>query len=78
MDVEHIVRSFPVDGELKEKVAALEAEGYEIIPGIPPVIVYHLARTKKPPEEHNDQPHSLGKLTIDDSLITVIKAGEQR
>ncbi|MFZ0867802.1 MAG: hypothetical protein WAN06_14215 [Candidatus Sulfotelmatobacter sp.] len=77
MDVEHIVRSFPVDESLQKQVQALESEGYQIVPGIPPVIVYHLARPKKEQPQQSqsdDQPGALGKLRINDDLIMVIPA----
>ena len=78
MDVEHIVRSFPVDEHLQGAVQALEAEGYQIVAGVPPVIVYHLARPKKPEEKPSeDLPSALGKLVINDDLIMVIKAEDQ-
>jgi hypothetical protein len=71
MELEHIVRSFPVDDNLQKEVQALEADGWQVIPGIPPVMVYHLARAKQAVVV---QPESsaLGRLQIDDSLIMVI------
>ena len=70
MEVEHIIRSFIVDENLQKQVQELEAQGYQIIPGIPPVIVYHLARPKQPPVE---QGHSaLGKMLINEDLISVL------
>lgn len=74
MEVEHIVRSFPVDENLQKSVQALEAEGYQIVPGVPPVIVYHLARNKPSDKPADEPPHALGKLTINDDLIMVIPA----
>ena len=74
MDVEHIVRSFPVDENLQRSVQALEAEGYQIVPGIPPVIVYHLARSKPMEQPVEEGRTALGKLTINDNLIMVIPA----
>lgn len=80
MEVEHIIRSFPVDDNLQKEVQALEAQGWQIPPGFPPVMVYHLARMKAPetppkaPELPPEIKHSLGRLAIDDSMIMVIPA----
>lgn len=76
MEIEHLTKSFPVDNDLQKQVQELEAQGWQQIPGIPPVITYHLARPKQVPEapkqpETPPLPHSLGKLLINDDLIMV-------
>lgn len=71
MDIEHTVKVFPIDATLKDNVDALVKEGWETVPGVAPVAVYHLVRAKQ------EQPATgvIGKLRIDDSLVTVIPAG---
>lgn len=73
MDVEHKVVSLPVDNELQAEVAKLEAEGWQLVPGVVPVMVYHLVRSKVAPEEQKDKGlQSLFKMTINDDLIAVL------
>ena len=74
MDVEHKVVSLPVDDKLQAEVQKLEAEGWQISPGVVPVMVYHLVRAKKLEQPEAEAPRgSLPfKLTIDDALIQVI------
>ena len=71
MDIEHSIKVFPIDADLQASVQALVREGWDVIPGIPPVAVYHLVRARK---EQQPQQSGLGRLLIDDSLITVVPA----
>ncbi len=73
MDIEHCVKSLPLDNNLPNEVEKLKAEGWDTPTGVPPVVVYHLVRVRKEPEpEHGPElPHSLGKLLIDDSKIFI-------
>lgn len=73
MDVEHKVVSLPVDNDLQDEVKRLEADGWQVFPGIPPVMVYHLVRAKQPmPAPKTEETKLPFKLTIDDALISVI------
>ena len=74
MDIEHTIKVFPIDADLQTNVQALVSDGWEVIPGIPPVAVYHLVRAKK---EH-PAAAGMGRLTIDDSKIFVIPAGSTK
>jgi hypothetical protein len=81
MEVEHKVVCVPIDENHQGELEALEKQGYQLIPGIPPVAVYHLARPKPAVQAEGGQiTNSDGpqfKLTIDDSKIFVQKpAGE--
>lgn len=46
MDVQHEIRVLPVDGEMAAKLSEWQKEGWELVPGIPPVCVYHVVRAK--------------------------------
>lgn len=88
MEVEHKVVCLPIDEEQVAKLQALEQQGYQLIPGIPPVAVYHLVRPKIAtlqahltgdppptlPEDSTGGPQF--KFAIDDSKVFVKKAGE--
>ena len=75
MELEHTTRTFPIDENLQEKVDALVKEGWELVPGVLPVAVYHLVRIKKDASAPSGQ--AFGKLTVDDSKIMVIPAGQK-
>lgn len=75
MQIEYDVKVFPIDEALQEKVTELAAQGWELIPGIKPVAVYHVARNKdRPPAPAGV---GMGRLTIDDSKVQVIKAADK-
>lgn len=65
--------TFDVDGELADKVKALSDEGWAVEAGKKPRITYELVRVieDKPPTM------GVGKLTVDDSKIIVLRAGEK-
>ena len=73
MDIEHSIKVFPIDADLQTNVQTLVNEGWEVIPGIPPVAVYHLVRAKKEPAAAG-----MGTLLIDDSKIFVVPAKNQQ
>lgn len=72
-EIEHVVRTFTVDDNLQAEIEKLQADGFQTIPGIPPVIVYHLMRQKSQPVAASA---GLGKLSIDDSKVMIIRDGK--
>lgn len=74
MEIEHKHFSFPVDNNLQEAVKALEAEGWQQIPGVVPVMVYYLTRQKNGPAPQPEAPVSgaLGVMRIREDLVTVV------
>jgi hypothetical protein len=79
MEIEHKLVCLPIDEKQMGELQALEKQGYTLLPGIPPVTVYHLIRQKAAAEQSttkpNEPPSGPLKLTIDDSKIMVVKAG---
>jgi hypothetical protein len=72
-DIEHDVKVIPIDANLQTTIKKLESEGWELIPGVVPVAIYHLARNKDQP------PKSLGgegSLGIDDTKVHVLRNGQ--
>lgn len=74
MDVEHKTFHFTLDPEFQQKIQDLEKEGWQLQPGVPPVVIYHLVKPKQAPVEAPKS--ALGKLIIDETKIFVRKAGE--
>ena len=75
MELEHTVKVFPIDENMKASVDALVREGWDMVPGVLPVAVYHLVRIK--PTAQAPSVTAFGVLTIDDSKIQVIPAGQK-
>lgn len=74
MQIEHLVKMLPVDANTKAELEKLQAEGWEIVPNVPPVAIYHLARLKKP-ESFAD----LGikaEMKIDESKVLILRGGK--
>lgn len=72
-EVEHAVKVLQIDNNLQQEVKQLEAEGWELVPGILPVAVYHLVRIKnKPPFAQIAE----GTMGVDDSKVLVIRDGK--
>jgi len=67
-DVEHTVKIFPIDENLRNNVEALVGEGWNVVPGVAPVAIYHLVREKRPITG------AAGKMRIDDTKIMIIPA----
>lgn len=74
-DIEHTVKVLQLDDSFQEQVKALEAEGWQQVPGVLPVAVYHLIRMKQA-ENHANQAGALGVLKIDDSKIGILRDGK--
>lgn len=72
MEIEHDVKVLAIDERFNDEIMKLKNDGWETIPGIKPVAVYHLARVKKQP-----QGAGIGRMVIDESKIMVIPAGKQ-
>ena len=81
MEIEHKVVCLPIDEKQMEILQGLEKEGYQLVPGVTPVAVYHLVRAKpavvSEPAGPVSEPSTSGgpqfKFTIDDSKIFVKK-----
>lgn len=71
MEVEHDIKSFPIDANLQTEVEKLTKAGWMLAPGTAPLAVYHLVRVKNTPGE------AIGVMAIDDSKIMVIPAGRK-
>ena len=74
-EIEHTVKVLELDDGFQEQVKALEAQGWQRVPGVLPVAVYHLIRVKQV-ESHANQAGALGVLKIDDSKIGVLRDGK--
>lgn len=73
-DVEHITKVIPLDANFQAEVARLDSEGWELVPGVVPVAVYHLVRVKGVLSKPKPASQSgLGSLLIDDEKVYVIK-----
>lgn len=71
MEIEHDVKVIPIDENIDNEVTKLRGDGWELIPGIKPVAVYHLARIKKQPSQSG-----VGRMVIDDSKVMIIPASK--
>lgn len=71
-EVEHAVKTVTIDEGYPAAIDALKAEGWELIPGILPVAVYHVVRLKNRQVTTDAQLN----LVIDDSKIVVMRNGE--
>lgn len=78
MEVEHAVRVFPLDDKLQDNLREVSKEGYMAIPGITPVVVYHLVRVKGlapgAPGDGGQKP--MAKIAIDDTKVKILRNGE--
>jgi len=67
-EVEHKTEMLVIDSELPSKIEALKADGWQLIPNVNPVAVYHLIRPKNRPKEMEL------KMVIDDTKVGILKA----
>ena len=74
-EIEHCVKVLELNDNFQGQVKALEAEGWQLVPGVLPVAVYHLIRMKQPVGQGN-QVGGFGDLKIDDTKIHVIRNGQ--
>jgi hypothetical protein len=72
--VEHRTETLSLlDPDLQNKLAQLQAEGWQIVPGTHPVAIYHLQRHVMP-EQHAAV--GIGRMHVDESRITIIPGGK--
>ena len=69
MQVEHDVVVFPIDEQLQAKIEAKAAEGWQLVPGFPPVALYHLMRNHPLLQTAVE-----AKLGIDDEKVMILRA----
>ena len=74
-EIEHCVKVLELNDSFQGQVKALEAEGWQLVPGVLPVAVYHLIRMKQPVGQSN-QAGGFGDLRIDDSKIGILRDGK--
>ena len=68
-EVEYDVKTLKIDDSLPAAVDALRADGWELIPNIPPVAIYHIVRLKNRPKDMQLN------MAIDDSRIGILRNG---
>lgn len=72
-EIEHDVKVIPIDARLQGEVKKLEAEGWELMPGVAPIAVYHLVRIKnKAPFAQSAQ----GTFGVDDNKVHILRDGK--
>lgn len=71
-ELEHAVKTLTIDEDYPVAVEALKAEGWELIPGILPVAVFHVVRLKIRPATTDAQLN----MVIDESKIGILRNGE--
>lgn len=70
MDVEHAVKVIPIDEQLQDNLQALVKTGWELVPGVQPVAIYHVVRIIK-----HDAPNTAGgimNMAIDETKVFVV------
>ena len=72
-EVEHAVKVLPIDNELQQEVKKLEGEGWELMPGVLPVAVYHVVRVKNKPQFAQS---AQGTMGLDDSKVSILRDGK--
>jgi hypothetical protein len=68
--MEFAVKILEFDDSLPQQLAALEAEGWQLLTGTKPVVIYQVGRIK------NTSMAAQGGISIDDSKVTIIRAGK--
>ena len=72
-EIEHAVKVIPIDAGLQDEVKRLEAEGWQLMPGVQPVAVYHVARVKG---QQMAAQSGAGQVWIDDSKVHILRDGK--
>lgn len=70
-EIEHLVKTLPIDENLQAEVKKLEQDGWQLSPGTAPVAVYHLMRIKPQPVTMG-----VGQIHVDDSKVAIIRDGK--
>jgi hypothetical protein len=73
MALEQTIKVLPIDGDLQAEVEKLQRLGWELVPGVLPVAVYHLVRVK----HEADTAVALGTLSFDESKVFIIPPGQK-
>jgi hypothetical protein len=77
MEIEHDMRSFVFDDNLPKELSKLGAEGWQTIPGVRPIIVYHLMRPKQARAGADEGQHfATGAVHLDESKIGLMRDGK--
>ena len=71
MDFEHTIKSFPIDANYAAEIKKIDAEGWQLVPGVSPVAVYHLMRQKP------GVGTAMGSMRIDEAGVFIIPAGQK-
>lgn len=72
-EVEFAVKTLKIDDALPAEIEALKAAGWELIPGVIPVAVYHVVRKIIRQEDAADMQL---RMQIDDSKIGILRNGK--
>lgn len=72
-EIEHVVKVLTLDESFGAELKRLEEEGYELLPGVLPVVVYNLIRKKKADDAPTGM--ALGKIKIDETKVHVLRDG---
>jgi hypothetical protein len=74
LDLEYLTETIPINEQFQERVSALAADGWEVVPGTQPAAIYHLVRLKKIAQAAGIG--GFGSLAIDESKIHIIRGGK--
>ena len=69
-ELEHDVKTVPIDEALPGRIETWKAEGWELIPGVVPVAVYHVVRRKA-----SEATDAKVRMVIDESKVLVVRNG---
>lgn len=72
MDIEYDVKVVPINNEHRETLEKMQAEGWELMPGVMPVSIYHVIRNKNKPAPAQEA-GAFGGIIIDDSKVQIIR-----
>lgn len=72
-ELEHTVKTLTIDDTLPAEVEALKAAGWELIPGILPVAIYHVVRRIVKPVDATDMQM---RMEIDESRVAILRNGK--
>ena len=71
MDIEYEVKIVPINTNHGAEVQKLQNEGWELMPGVVPVGVYHVIRNKNRPPKAQET-GGFGQMIIDDSKVMLL------